>query len=188
MIAGFSVLRFVALVIPMGLDTLGVSFALGVVGLPARRRLRVALLFAAFEAAMPLLGAALGAPLGGALGGAADLLAAAVLLALGTYMLASSMRASEPRGPLALNSLGGAVALGLSVSMDELAIGFSAGLLGVPLVPLVIAVGAQAFLVTQLGLRLGARVGEAGSEIAERLAAVGILALGVLIAAQQLLG
>ncbi|HWX74483.1 MAG TPA: manganese efflux pump [Solirubrobacteraceae bacterium] len=188
MIASFSVLRFVALVIPLGLDTLGVSFALGVIGLPARRRLRVALLFAAFEAAMPLLGAALGAPLGGALGGAADLLAAAVLLALGTYMLASSMRASEPRGLLSLNSIGGAVGLGLSVSLDELAIGFSAGLLRLPLAALVIAVGGQAFLATQLGLRLGARVGEAGSEIAERLAGVGILALGVLIGAQRLSG
>jgi putative Mn2+ efflux pump MntP len=37
----------------------------------------------------------------------------------------------------------GGVALGLSISLDELAIGFSAGLPRLPLVPPVIAIGAQ---------------------------------------------
>ena len=171
MIATFSAVRLIALVIPLGLDTLGVSFALGMIGLPARHRLRIALLFAAFEAAMPLLGAALGAPLGRALGGgAADLIAAALLLAL-----------TRPR-------FGAAVALGLSVSVDELAIGFSAGLLRVPLVPLVVAVAAQAFLASQIGLRAGGRVGGAAGELAERLAGVAMLALAALLAAQRLAG
>ena len=43
--------------------------------------------------------------------------------------------------------------------LDELAIGFSAGLLRLPIPALVIAVSAQAFVVTQLGLRLGGRLG-----------------------------
>jgi putative Mn2+ efflux pump MntP len=44
-----------ALVLPLGLDTLGVALALGVAGLPPEKRLRFSLLFAGFEAAMPLL-------------------------------------------------------------------------------------------------------------------------------------
>ena len=191
MIATFSAVRLIALVIPLGLDTLGVSFALGMIGLPARHRLRIALLFAAFEAAMPLLGAALGAPLGRALGGgAADLIAAALLLALGVYVLATTAGGAEREKLLTLTRprFGAAVALGLSVSMDELAIGFSAGLLRVPLVPLVVAVAAQAFLASQIGLRAGGRVGGAAGELAERLAGVAMLALAALLAAQRLAG
>jgi hypothetical protein len=60
------------LVLPLGLDTFGVALALGIAGLPGKHRLRVSLLFAGFEALMPLIGLALGAPLGEALGRTAD--------------------------------------------------------------------------------------------------------------------
>lgn len=41
-----STLKLVAVVLPLGLDTLGVALALGIAGLPARRRTQIALLFA----------------------------------------------------------------------------------------------------------------------------------------------
>jgi hypothetical protein len=72
-------LKLVAVIVPLGLDTLGVALALGVAGVSPRRRLRIALLFASFEAAMPLIGVALGAPLGRSIGAAADYGAAALL-------------------------------------------------------------------------------------------------------------
>jgi putative Mn2+ efflux pump MntP len=80
---------------------------------------------------------------------------------------------------LTQRGLPGVLALGLSISLDELAIGFSAGLLRLPLVPLVIAIGAQAFLVTLLGVSLGRRVGEHWRESAERVAGAALIALGV---------
>jgi putative Mn2+ efflux pump MntP len=61
--------KLIALVLPMGLDTFGVALALGVAGLSPRLRLRLSLWFAAFEAGMPLVGAALGSPLGHACAG-----------------------------------------------------------------------------------------------------------------------
>jgi hypothetical protein len=64
----------------------------------------------------------------------------------------SPQRAHQPSRYLYL-------ALGVSISLDELAIGFSAGLLRLPVLPLVIAVAVQAFLVTQIGLHVGARAG-----------------------------
>jgi hypothetical protein len=48
----FSALGVIALVIRLGLDALGVRFALGMIGVPARHRLRMALPSARFEAAM----------------------------------------------------------------------------------------------------------------------------------------
>ena len=127
------------------------------------------MLFAGFETAMPLIGVALGAPLGKAVGSAADYVAAGLLVALGTYMLVED-HDEEDLLSMARRGLFGAVALGASISLDELAIGFSAGLLRVPIVATVIAIGAQAFLVTLIGVRLGSRIGERWRESAERVA------------------
>jgi putative Mn2+ efflux pump MntP len=171
-------LKLIALVLPLGLDTFGVALALGIAGLPPDKRLRVALLFAGFEATMPLVGVAVGAPLGHAVGGAADYVAGALLVGLGLYMLVGDEE-SDRALSLTQRGLLGVLALGLSISLDELAIGFSAGLLRLPLVPLVIAIGAQAFVVTLVGVSLGRRVGEYWRESAERVAGAALIALGV---------
>jgi putative Mn2+ efflux pump MntP len=182
-------LKLIAVILPLGLDTLGVAVTLGIAGLPRASRTRIALLFAAFETAMPLVGVALGLPLGHAIGGVADYLAAALLVALGLYMLREGGE-HEDDGERLLSmtrrGVGGALALGVSISLDELAIGFSAGLLRLPLAATVIAIGAQAFLVTQIGLRLGARVGERWRESAERVAALALIALGAILLTVQL--
>ena len=75
----------------------------------------------------------------------------------------------------------GAVVLGASISLDELAIGFGAGLLRLQIPALVIAVAAQAFIVTQIGIRLGDRVGERLREGAENVAGLALIALGVIL-------
>ncbi len=79
---------------------------------------------------MPLIGLALGAPLGHAIGGAADYIAIAVLLAFGVYTLLGTEQDEEQRLDqlTQLNGLG-ALALGVSISLDKLAIGFTLGLL-----------------------------------------------------------
>jgi putative Mn2+ efflux pump MntP len=43
---------------------------------------------------------------------------------------------------------------------------------------LVLAIGAQAFVVTQVGVRLGARLGARWRESAERIAGAALIALG----------
>jgi putative Mn2+ efflux pump MntP len=50
----------------------------------------------------------------------------------------------------------------------------------------VILIGVQAFVVAQIGLRLGSRLSEAAREWAERLAGVALLGLGLLIVAEKL--
>jgi putative Mn2+ efflux pump MntP len=80
------------------------------------------------------------------------------------------------------------VGLGLSLSIDELAIGFSFGLLGVPVVAAVALIGVQAFVLSQVGLRLGDRVGQRFREGAERLAAGGLIALAAALLLLRLAG
>lgn len=177
-------LKLIAFILPLGLDTFGVALALGIAGLPRRSQVRVATLFASFETAMPLIGVALGVPLGDAVGGTADYIAGALVIGLGAYMLVrdddEELLSMTQRGVL------GAMALGLSISLDELAIGFSAGLLRLPILAMVLAIGAQAFILTLIGVRLGSRVGARWRESAERVAGVALITLGATLVVLRL--
>jgi putative Mn2+ efflux pump MntP len=178
-------LRLVALVVPLGLDTFAVAVALGLAGLAPRERLRVSLVFAGFETAMPLVGFAGGGLLGDAIGGAADYVAIAVLAGVGALFFlgdddaARTERLARARGWSVLS-------LGIAISLDELAVGLALGLLALPVVLAVVLIGLQALVLSQLGLRLGERVGAEAREWAERLAGIALLGIGAALLAERL--
>lgn len=180
-------LKLLLFVLPLGLDTFAVSAALGMRGLPARERLRASVLLSSFEMAMPVVGLLLGRALGTAVGGVADYAAAAMLIAVGGWMLITDDE-DEGEKAGALSTRGGValLALGISVSLDELAIGVTIGLLGLSIVAAVIVIGAQAFVMAQLGLRLGHRIGERAGEWAERGAGAALIGIGVLVLVERL--
>jgi putative Mn2+ efflux pump MntP len=180
------VTKLLLLVVPLGLDTLAAAAALGLRPMARRERVRVGAVLAAFEVAMPVAGLLVGRALGSALGGIAEAVAAGLLITVGAWMLVGGdddgvAGAKELRGlPLVL--------LGLSVSLDELAVGLALGLVGVPLLAAVLLIGAQAFVFSQLGFALGARVGGRVREGAERLAGAALVALGGVFLVTQITG
>jgi putative Mn2+ efflux pump MntP len=179
--------KLIGLVVPLGLDTFAVAAALGMAGLNARDRTRVSLIFTAFEAGMPLVGFLAGNLAGRAAGTAADYLAIAILIGLGLFMLRPQAENEDTRLTLLARTRGlAALGLGVSISIDELAIGFTIGLLHFPLLVILVLIGIQAFVVTQLGIRLGQRIGERVREGAERLAGLALAGLGVVLLAQKL--
>jgi putative Mn2+ efflux pump MntP len=182
-------LRLIAFVLPLGLDSFAVAAALGAACVPAHRpRLRISVLFMAFEAGMPLVGLAVGAPLARAIGATADYLAAAAVVGTGVWMLVAEDSDDEERANRLVGARGLAVVgLGVGISMDELAIGFSFGLTGVSPPAAIVAIAVQALVASQLGLHLGARVAERFREAAERLAGAALVALGLFLLAQRLL-
>jgi putative Mn2+ efflux pump MntP len=98
-------LKIIALVLPLGLDTVAVAAALGIAGATDNQRLRTSLLFATFEGSMPLVGLAIGRPLGNAIGSTADYIAIGVLAALALHTLLSDENEStlaqiDGRSPL----------------------------------------------------------------------------------------
>lgn len=178
-------LRLAALILPLALDTFAVSTALGMVGVTSRRKLQLGVLFAAFEGGMPIIGLTVGAAIGTVIGGLGDYVAIVALAALGVYMLLADEEKEEARVERFATSNGMAlIVVGLSVSLDELAIGFALGLARVPIIPALVAIALQAFVVSQIGFSLGGRVGESVREGAERLAGIALL----VIAAALLLG
>jgi manganese efflux pump family protein len=136
---------------------------------------------------MPVIGLLVGRGLGSAIGGAANYAAAAALFGLGAWMLfADESDETEVVGGLAGLTGLALIGFGISISLDELAIGFTIGLVHLSIALAVVAIGAQAFVASQVGLSAGARLGHVVREWAERLAAVALIALGFLILAEKL--
>jgi putative Mn2+ efflux pump MntP len=178
--------KLIALVLPLGLDTFAVAAAIGMIGVSSSVQRRISLLFTGFEAGMPLAGLALGVPLGHAIGAAAEYVAIAVLIAFGMYTLAGDDD-DERVAELAQMTGVRTIALGISISLDELAIGFTLGLLHISAALVIALIAVQTLIVTQLGLRLGNRLGERIREGAERLAGAALTTLGIGLLAEKLL-
>jgi putative Mn2+ efflux pump MntP len=182
------VIRLLAFVLPLGLDSFAVAAALGAAR-PAGfgQRLRISAIFVLFEAGMPLIGLALGNGLARVVGDWAGYLADAAVIGTGIWMLAGKDHGEEAASRLASSHGFAIVALGISISMDELAIGFTLGLARLPVVPVVVAIAVLALVASQLGLALGAVVGEHFRERAEQVAALTLILLGCYLIAEHAL-
>jgi putative Mn2+ efflux pump MntP len=174
--------RLILLVLPLALDTFAVSAALGLAGVTPRRRLALGLLFAGFEGAMPLIGLFGGSAVSSLIGDAGEYFAITALAVVGAYLLVVDDETEEARAARFARANGLALfAVGLSVSLDELAIGFALGLARVPVVQAVILIAVQAFVVSQVGFAFGSRISERVREGAERLAGVALIAIAGLL-------
>ncbi len=181
-------LKLLAFVLPLGIDSFAVAAAIGAAQVTtAWQRLRISLLFVLFEGGMPLIGLGLGAALAHGIGQVADYVAAAAVIGVGGWMLFADDEDEEDKAARITTSRGLAlVGLGISISLDELAIGFSIGLSRLPVIAVIVAIALQAFIAAQLGLALGAKIAERWRERAERLAGIALILLGIYLIAEQL--
>ncbi|HVT17566.1 MAG TPA: manganese efflux pump [Thermoanaerobaculia bacterium] len=142
--------RVVAFVAPLGLDTFAVAVALGIAGYRPWRPLAV---FTVFEAGTPLLGIVLGAVVGRRSSVVAGYLGGLLISMVGFNTLRKTLATGER--PIGLDSFKGSLLTGLGISIDDIAIGFPLGTkeFSIPLVIGVIAV--QTFVVTGAGVLLG---------------------------------
>lgn len=181
-------LKLLAFVLPLGLDSFAVAAAIGAVQKATPwRRVRISLVFVIFEGGMPLIGLALGSALARGIGQVADYLAAAAVIGVGAWMLLAGEEDEEEKAGRLASSRGLALlALGISISLDELAIGFSIGLTHLPTVAVIVAIALQALVAAQLGLTVGAKVGERWRERAEQVAGIALILLGAYLITAQL--
>ena len=180
-------LKLLALVLPLGLDSFAVAAAIGAAQATTAQRLRISLILVIFEGGMPLIGLGLGGVLAHGTGVAADYLAAIIVSGIGAWMLLSDDQDEEANASRVTTSRGLAlIGLGIGISMDELAIGFSIGLTRLPVTTVIAAIALQAFTAAQLGLTTGAKIAERWRERTERLAGITLIALGAYLIAEQL--
>jgi putative Mn2+ efflux pump MntP len=189
-----NIVSLLLFVLPLGLDTFAIAAAVGASQPSEQVRWRISAVFAIFEGGMPLVGLALGASLGHTIGSVADYLSGGLLVILGGYLwwadsqdddddeMATARRLTSARG-LAL------AGLALSISLDELAIGFSLGLsTGLTIPATIVAVVAlQTLVVSQLGLSFGVRISGRKRECIERYASPILVILGVYLLTDALI-
>ena len=177
-------LALLLVAVAVGVSNLAAAIAIGVSGVDARTRMRVGLVFGAFEAGMPLVGLAIGAQLAGNLGHAARWAGAATLVGVGAYGLIDSVR----RGPGSVTSASGIRLLlsGLALSLDNLVVGFALGTYHTPVLVGALVIGAVSVGLSLIGLELGGKIGRHAGERGEQLAGLMLISVGVAIATGSL--
>jgi putative Mn2+ efflux pump MntP len=187
-------LAALAVVPAFGVDTFLVAVGMGATG---QGDARLAWVAAAFEGAMPLAGAAVGNFLGSVVPWASKGAATAILVLLAFRQLVEAIRerreAAQPKAqaegagrPVSslpqVPTAWGLVALGLSVSLDELAAGVAAGVAHLPWTVLAPSLALQAALATGLGLRAGSRLRRWAGRYGELTAGLALLAAAAAVA------
>jgi putative Mn2+ efflux pump MntP len=161
-----------------------------VAGLEKQDRLRVALVFTVFEAGMPIAGILIGRVAGNLIGRWAGYGGIVFLVIAGLLLLRPSKNEDDEAGRLRLLAHARGLAildLGLGISVDELTVGLSAGLLALPLALTVIWIAVQAFIATQVGLRFGAGIGEEIRERSEQASGVALIGVALVLLVLKLL-
>ena len=169
----------------LGLDNFAACIGIGASGVDARTRLRVGIIFGAFEAGMPILGLLAGRGLATSLGQAAHWVGAGLLVATGGYALVQAIRhrdAAETEVPAGQRT-GRLLLTGLALSIDNLAVGFALGTLHVSLAVTVIVIGAVSVTMSLVGLELGRRIGAWAGDLGEVVGGVVLIGVGIAIAA-----
>lgn len=185
----------------LGLDNFAASVGIGISGVSGRTRLRVAVIFGLFEAAMPVLGVLLGHSLAADLGPATRWLGAALLIATGCYALLQAVRSRgpgkhpagpapgpgpgehpAPASPPVGQSAGRLLVTGAALSVDNLAVGFALGTTHVGLAVTAVVIGVISVALSVAGLELGSRLGAMAGEYGEVAGGLVLVGVGVAVA------
>jgi putative Mn2+ efflux pump MntP len=186
------VLALVLSAFAVGLDNFAAAIGIGIAGVDARTRVRVAVIFGFFEAAMPIVGLLVGHTSAHGLGQATRYIGGGLLAAAGLWSLVEARRSNvaSTEGHDALQragqSSGALVMAGLALSIDNLVIGFGLGVTKTPLVASLLVFATVSIGLSLAGLELGRTLGARMQGRADWVAGVVLVAVGALIAANVL--
>jgi manganese efflux pump family protein len=172
-------LLFVAL--SVGLDNFGASTAMGVSGVDRKLRLRVALTFGVFEAAMPVVGLLLGHSLVRHLGSDAKLIGGGLLCLAGAYAIVTALVGNTESTSELQPSLKRLSFMGAALSIDNLVIGFALGTYHVSLVVAAVTIAAISVALSLLGLEIGSRLGDLFGRRSELVGGAVLIVVGVAV-------
>ncbi len=174
----------------LAMDAFAVAIACGITiqCLQLRHALRIAGSFGAFQAGMPILGWWSGAYIQGWIEPVDHWIAFSVLSFLGIKMIREARRPLTCESPQ--NPLQWRVLLGLSVatSLDALAVGFSLSCVGVTIWKPAIIIGMVTFFVSFAGTWIGDSVGHFFETRIEIAGGIVLIAIGLKILIDHLLG
>ena len=167
--------------VSLGASNLAAAIAIGLGGVDAQTRRRVALIFGAFEAGMPLVGLGIGRQVAGSLGGATSGVAGALLIGAGVMTLVTG--GADPDGIPAGARPGRLIAAGAALSLDNLAVGFALASFAVSYLVVAVVVGLVSVAMSLVGLELGNRLGAAAGRRSGQLSGGILIGVGIAVTA-----
>lgn len=168
----------------VGLSNFAGAIGIGLSGIDARTRIRVGIAFGLFEALMPLVGLLIGQAAAGYIGRhLTSYVAGGVLILTGAYTIWQGRRVKQEHTGAKTLPTQRLIVTALALSIDNLAVGFALGGLGIPIV---LAAGTMAVVsvaMSLVGLELGHRLGRRVEEWSEELGGAVLILVGIAIAA-----
>ncbi|GFN32263.1 manganese efflux pump MntP [Paenibacillus xylaniclasticus] len=170
------------LTLSLGFDALIVSASLGL-RKETKYKIKTALVFASAETLMPIAGMMIGGALGHLFQGALSIMGALLLIGVAIYFL--FLEKEEDEHAALGHQLTGwpLIAVAIGISLDELAVGFSAGLMQAPIVLTITLIAVQSFALSMIGITFGAKFKPYLGEWAEKASGLmlGLIGLWMLI-------
>lgn len=170
------------LAVGLSMDAFAVSVCKGLaMERPTWRRAVVpGLWFGAFQGLMPLLGWLLGSRFAQYITAVDHWIAFALLVILGVNMLREARRADDGEADASLG-VKTMLAMAVATSIDALAVGVTFAFLEVAIVPAVCFIACVTFVISTLGVKVGALFGDRLQAKAEALGGIILIVLGVKI-------
>jgi manganese efflux pump family protein len=167
------------LAIGLSFDTFAVSVTCGLLRqeLAFKHAVRIAVIFALFQAISPLIGWLLGSTISKAINQYDHWLAFGLLFILGVKMLIESQKEAEEKtiDPMNIRTQ---VKLAIATSIDALIVGLSFAFINVKMVPALLIIGIVTFIIAMLGMLFGKKTrGLLGPKI-EMLGGIILIVIG----------
>lgn len=170
------------LAIGLCFDTFAVSVSSGIIKKEILfwQAVRIAIILAAFQAVMPLIGWLGGISIKGWIEPFDHWIALGILTLLGVKMLIESQKESEDKNinPLDIKVI---ISMAIATSIDALAVGISFAIIQVNMILAVFTIGSVTFIASMLGILFGKKT---GSHLGQKMEIIGgliLIAIGVKI-------
>ncbi len=180
------VLTIFLVAISVGLGNFAGAIGIGLGGLDARLRIRVAVVFGVFEAGMPIAGLLISHSLAKSLGSHAGVIGGVILMLTGLYGVLTALIARRNESKVLASTdqqrLGRLIVTAAALSVDNLAVGFAIGTYHVSLATATVVIAVVSIGLSLVGLELGSRIGLRIGEYSELLGGVVLIGVGISLA------
>ncbi|MDF9867292.1 putative Mn2+ efflux pump MntP [Bacilli bacterium PM5-3] len=180
-----SVIGLIILSIGLAMDAFAVSITQGIhlKNNFMKRALIISGIFGIFQALMPLLGYLFGIQFKNIINDYDHWVAFTLLAIIGLKMIYESFKSDEDIEIIDITRL---LILGLATSIDALAIGVSFAFLNVNIISACIYIGVITFILSIIGIKIGASVGDKYKNKSELLGGIILIFIGIKILVEHL--
>ena len=168
----------------VGLSNFAAAIGIGLSGVNAAVRIRVAIIFGVFEAGMPIVGLLIGHRIASSFGSEASYVGGGLLMAAGIYSIVQARLNRSKEVPVAAGiGTGRLIVSGAALSIDNLVVGFALGTYKVSIVTAAAVIAVVSVGLSMIGLELGHRLGTVVERWSSEIGGAVLVIVGAVIAA-----